>query len=169
MVSEVTRLAVWDTLCDLEADVRYCVVLSDKRLRFHKAVRFGLLVGITLEGGLLFGATQIPSLFWFGVFFGLVLAALTIWDAMSNYAADAATLKLVGSACVSLRLQTESLWRRIENGADDGDMVEQTLQELQDRRAGAMGWIQCELDVKLKENTEKQANAEMTSRYVERL
>ena len=169
MVSEVTRFAVWDTLCDLEANVRYCVALSDQRQRFHKAVRLGLLVGITLEGGLLFGATQIPWLFWVGVFFGLLLAVLTIWDAMSNYAADAATLKLVGSICVSLKLETDFLWRRIENGLDDEDMVEQNLQALQNRMAGAMGWIQCELNLKLQCSTEEQANAEMTYRYVKRL
>ena len=169
MVSEITRLAVWDTLCDLEANVRYCVALSDQRQRYHKAVRFGLLVGITLEGGLLFGATQIPWLFWLGVFFGLSLAVLTIWDAMSNYAADAATSKLVGSICVNLKLETEFLWRQIENGLDDEDMVEQSVQGLQIRMAGAMGWIQSALNLKLQRSTEKQANAEMKARYVERL
>ena len=107
MVSDLTRLAVWDFYCDLEANRRYCVAFSNQRQRYHKAVRFGLLLGIVLEGGLLFGATQMPALFWFGVFFGLLLAVLTIWDAMSNYSADGATLRLVANQCFGLLLETE--------------------------------------------------------------
>ena len=135
----------------------------------HRTVRFGLLVGIALEGGLLFGATQMPWLFGVGVLFGLILAGLTIWDAMSNYAGDAATLKLVGSICVSLKLESEGLWREIENGLAVQDAVEQKVQSLQSLRSNAMGWIQCEVDVNLKQKTEEAANAELKSRYVERL
>ena len=169
MVSQVTRLAVWDTLCDLEADMRYCFALSDRRKRFHRLVRFGLLMGITFEGALLYGATQMAWFFLVGVFVGLLLAWLTIWDAMSNYAADAATLKIVASTCGSLKRDTEVLWRKIENGLAGEDMVEENLKVLQNQWSSAMQWIQSEADLTLKRKTEEQANGDIVNRYVERL
>ena len=169
MVSQLTRLAVWDTLCDLEANIRYCVVLSNKQRRLHKWVRFGLLLGISFEGAILYTGTLIPWFFLVGIGGGLILAAGTIWDAMSNFGADAATLKMVASICESLKRETEVLWRRIENGLDDEDLVEETLKVMQYRWDNALQWIQPELNVRLARATEEQANAEIEDRYVNRI
>ena len=109
MVSPLLRLAVWDALCDLEADMRYCAVLSAKKRRAHRFLRLGLLSSIVVEAALLYGATQISLLFVVGVILGVFLALLTIWDAMSDNASDAATLKLVAATCRSLTSEMEVL------------------------------------------------------------
>ena len=169
MVSPLLRLAVWDALCDLEADMRYCAALSGKKRRAHRFVRLGLLTGIVVEAALLYGATQISWLFLLGVVLGVVLALVTIWDAMSDNAADAATLKLVAATCRSLTSQMEVLWRQIETGFDDGAAVEGSLKLVKDQWFSAMQWIQSEADLSVKRSTEKQANSEVSNRYVDRL
>ena len=169
MVSPLLRLAVWDALCDLEADMRYCAALSGKKRRVHRFVRLGLLTGIVVEAALLYGATQISWLFLLGVILGVVLALVTIWDAMSDNAADAATLKLVAATCRSLTSQMEVLWRQIETGFDDEAAVEASLKLVKDQWFSAMQWIQSEADLSVKRSTEKQANSEVSNRYVDRL
>ena len=169
MVSQSTRLVVWDALCDLEANMRYCVVLSDRQQRLHRRVRFSLLLGISIEGAVLYFGTLMPWLFWLGIVGGLGLAVLAIWDAMSNYAANAATLKMVASICESLKRETEVLWRKIQNGLDDEDLVEENLKVIQYRWASALQWILPELNDSLARATEEQADAEMKNRYVDRI
>ena len=115
-MSPLLRLAVWDALCDLEADMRYCAVLSAKKRRAHRFLRLGLLSGIVVEAALLYGATQISLLFVVGVILGVFLALLTIWDAMSDNASDAATLKLVAATCRSLTSEMEVLWLDLPSG-----------------------------------------------------
>lgn len=169
MVSPLLRLAVWDALCDLEADMRYCAVLSAKKRRAHRFLRLGLLSSILVEAALLYGATQISLLFVVGVILGVFLALLTIWDAMSDNASDAATLKLVAATCRSLTSEMEVLWRKIETGFDDEAAVEASLKVVKDQWYSAMQWIQSEADLSLKRSTEEQANAEVSNRYVDRL
>ena len=169
MISPLTRLAVWDTLCDLEADVRYCVALSDRRLRLHKFIRFGLLVGVLLELALVFIATQMPSLFVVGLIFGLLLGVVTIWDAMSTYASDAARLQIAAQQCGGLKRETELLWRKVENYQDDEALVEQQLELIQNRWSTTAQWIPLEIDAKLKSKTETEAAWEINNRYVDRV
>ena len=169
MVSPLLRLAVWDTLCDLEADMRYCAALSAKKRRFHRFLRLGLLTGVVVEAALLYGATQLLWLLVLGVAVGVGLALLTIWDAMSDYASEAATLKIIAGRCGSLTRETEVLWRKIETGFDDATKVEETLKEVQDQWSIVMQWSQSEVDLSLKRRTEEQANKEVSNRFVDRL
>ena len=117
----------------------------------------------------MYGATQISLLFVVGVILGVFLALLTIWDAMSDNASDAATLKLVAATCRSLTSEMEVLWRKIETGFDDEAAVEASLKVVKDQWYSAMQWIQSEADLSLKRSTEEQANAEVSNRYVDRL
>ena len=168
MVSQHLRFAVWDALCDLEADMRYCAALSGRKRRAHRLTRFGLLTGIVIEAALLYAATQFSLLVWVGVVLGVVLALATIWDAMSDNAADAATLKLLAATCRSLTSEMEVLWRQIETGFDDEPAVESTLKVVKDQWYSGMQWVQSEPDLNLKRKTEEQANAEVQNRYVDR-
>ena len=115
-VNPMTRKAVFDTLCDLEWHIRYCSAMADRNHLYHRVVRFGLLLGGAIEGGLLYGGTLNPWLFVPSIFVGLALACLTIWDSTSDYATNAATLRMVVIICQKLRFETERLWRDTDSG-----------------------------------------------------
>ena len=56
-VSDQTRIAVWDTLCNLERNVRYYGALGDRFQRWHRRLRFGILAGVVVESALVYFAT----------------------------------------------------------------------------------------------------------------
>ena len=65
---------------------------------------------------MLYCASVLPWLFYVGLGRGAVIGFLTIWDAMSNLAGQAAVLRLTANACDDLLLEVEELWRRVEAG-----------------------------------------------------
>ena len=89
-VTDQTRGAVWITLCDLEYNRRYYTALADHYRSRHRMLRFGILASVPVEGAILYAATDYSWLFIPAIIVGIVLAALTVWDAISNYAEDAA-------------------------------------------------------------------------------
>ena len=132
-VSDITRKAVWDTLCDLEWHLRYFGTIAVRRRRAHLIVRFALLMGIAVEGGILYGGTLYPSLFYVGIVGGLVLAGLTVWDALTNYAGDTEVCRMVASMCRLLQREADTLWRGIETERIYEAEVEATLVSIHSR------------------------------------
>ena len=118
-IDSATRNAIRYTLCDLEWHARYCSAMADRCHGLHKAVRFAILAGVAFEGIVLYGATINPWLFSLGIAGGLVLACLTIWDATSDYATNAATFRMVTIICQRLRNEADVLWRDVEGEASD--------------------------------------------------
>ena len=106
-VTDQTRRAVWETLCDLEYNRRYYTVLADKYRYRHRMMRFGILGSVPIEGAILYAAKDYSWLFIPAIVVGIVLAALTVWDAISNYAEDAAVLRLTAFICDDLKRDTE--------------------------------------------------------------
>ena len=101
-MTEQTRTAVWGTLCDLEWNKRYYAAMADKYKRTHLSVRFAILSGIVAEGFILYFVREHEWLFLAGLALGLLLALGTIWDALSDYAQNAANLQNAEFTCDSL-------------------------------------------------------------------
>ena len=136
-MTEQTRTAVWGTLCDLEWNKRYYAAMTDKYKRTHLSVRFAILSGIVAEGFILYFVREYDWLFPVGLALGLILALGTIWDALSDYAQNAANLQNAEFTCDSLLQEVEELWRAIETGRMGSDDAESALQSIKRRWAAS--------------------------------
>ena len=139
-VTDQTRAAVWRTLCDLEWNCRYYDALADKYRFRYLALRFGILGSVPVEGAILYFATGYPWLFILAVLVGVLLAILTLWDAISNYAEQAAIIRLTAFACDDLKRETEALWRRVETdavAADEADASHESIVARSGQRSSA--------------------------------
>ncbi len=164
-VTDQTRRAVWETLCDLEYNRRYYTVLADKYRSRHRMMRFGILGSVPIEGAILYAATDYSWLFIPAIVVGIVLAALTVWDAISNYAEDAAVLRSTAFICDDLKRDTEELWRKVENDTVDTAEAEATNRSIVDRWAVATRKVQPGTHGKLNDLTSFEANRDIESRY----
>ena len=163
--NSLTRKAVWDALCDLEWHIRYCSALADRNHSRHRYIRVAILVGVMSEGILLYGGTLSPWLFIPGAVVALALACLTIWDATSDYANDAAVLRMVVILCQRLRSETESLWREVEQVRRTNDQVEMALANIYGQWAVVTQAIPLGTNEKLNRQTAEAADKEMQLRY----
>ena len=164
-VTDITRKAVWDTMCDLEWYIRYYRAMSDRRRRAHLLLRFALLMGVAIEGGILYSGTLYPWLFYLGIVGGLVLAGLTFWDVLTNYAGDIEVCRMVSETCSLLMREADTLWRNIETGRVSEADVEATLGSIHSRWDWAYLWVRVPVDQSLNMATAQAANAEMERRY----
>ena len=139
--------------------------MADRRRHLHQLMRFALLLGVAAEGGILYGGTLLPWLFYVGIVGGLVLAGLTIWDALSNYAGDAAVCQMVASMCGLLQRETDTLWRDVETGRISDTAVETALNSIYSRWNIVDQWVQLKVDHSLNLKSAEAANDEMISRY----
>ena len=98
-------------------------------------------------------------------FLGVALAGLTIWDAVTNDATDAAASRIISAACRQLKRETEVLWRQIQVDAVAPDHVEATLQAIQSRWEATLQWAEPETDKGMNKATQLAANAEMAQFY----
>lgn len=164
-VTDQSRAAVWGTLCDLEWNMRYYTALAEHYRLRHRMLRFAILASVPVEGALLYGATDYSWLFIPAIVLGIVLAALTIWDAIANYAEDAAVLRLTAFACDDLKREIEELWRRVESGLVNTDEAEALNRSIVDRWAAATQRVQPGTHNKLNLRTSLEANRDIESRY----
>ena len=164
-VSDITRQAVWDTLCDLEWHIRYCSALADRNYLRHRIIRVAILVGVIVEGGLLYGGTINPWIFVPGAFVGLALACVTVWDATANYANDAAVFRMAVILCQRLKTETSALWRDIESDRRTTTEIEDLLKRIQGQWGDVTQSIPLGTDEKLNRATAKAANREIENQY----
>ena len=128
LVTDRTRNAVWNLLCDLELNWRYYDAMADKYLSRYRALRLATLVGMSIMLGLLLIVAGHSSGWVDGIAagIGVLLVLLTLWDAFSNYGQNAFTLRATAHLCDDLKVETEELWLSIETyritpeGADAG-------------------------------------------------
>ena len=134
---------------------------------YSSLVRFGEIAGraSAVEGGILYGGTIYPWLFYVGVVGGLALAGLTIWDALSKYAEDIAACRLAAETCSLLMDDTDVLWRKIETGRIEDDDVEETLGYIRRWRDNATQRVGLEVNNALNLASAEDANTEMVNRY----
>ena len=136
-VTDQTRGAVWYTLCDLEWNVRYYTAMADLYRRRYLWLRFAILAGVFVAAAIFYVGTIYAWAFYIGAFGGLTLAVLTIWDAVSDYARSAATLRITAFACDDLKTDTAELWRDVAACRISDLNAETTLRSIIHRRATA--------------------------------
>ena len=164
-VDPLTRKAVWVTLCDLEWHIRYCSALADRNQYRHRMIRVAILLGVIFEGGLLYGGTLNPWVFIPGIVVGLALACITVWDATSDYANDAAILRMVVILCQRLRTETDALWRDVESGRRTTTQIEEALRRIEGQWGDVTQSIPLGTDEKLNRKMAEAADQEMQNRY----
>ena len=164
-VTDQTRSAVWNTLCDLEYNWRYYDAMADKHRRRYRALRFTILAGVLGELVVIYFAMAAPWVFFVGVALGALLAALTVWDAFSDHAQDAATLRLTAHLCDDLKLETEALWRSIEAYRIAPQDAEAGLHSIMKRWAKATQRVRLGTDSRLNRQASTDANNDIASRY----
>ena len=139
-VPDITRKAVWDMLADMEWQVRYYAAASDKNKRMSFGLRFALLTLVVSEGAI-FTVAQSQSWFlWVSAPIGLLLIGMAVWDALADYARNAATLRIISIICEGLKRENEALWRAVDSDAIDQMTVETTLKSINDRWLMAVSW-----------------------------
>lgn len=136
-VTDETRKAVWDTLCDLEWNKRYYGAMADAYRRRHRWLRFTILIGVLIEAAALYAVATQSWMFYIGAVGGVLLTALTIWDVVSDYAENAAVLRITAFICDDLNEETGRLWRKVESGRIAARDAEIKLKSIADRRATA--------------------------------
>ena len=164
-VTDQTRVAVWNALCDLEWNARYYLEMSKMWQKRHRLLRYGIVGGVFLDGALFYAGTIYPWLFLVAVAGGLVLAALTIWDAFADHAEDAAIMRLTSYACDDLTREIERLWRAIDNGEISNEETESRFESISDRWARATERVRPRDDFQLKERTSRESNLDIENRY----
>ena len=165
LMTEQTRAAVWYVLCDLEWNKRYYAAMADKYKRNHLTVRFTIVCGLVVEGFILYFARENEWLFGFALALGLLLAVITIWDALSDYAQNAANLQNAEFTCDSLLQEVEELWRSIEIGRIASDDAETALQSIKRRWAASTERARIRTDKRLNEQAYDDANQDIKNRY----
>ena len=164
-VSDQTRIAFWDTLCNLERNVRYYGALGDRFRRRHRRLRFAILSGVVVESGVVYFATTNLWASYIAMALGALLVVLTVWDALSDYAEDAAILRVTGFICDDLSRETGALWRSIEAYDITTQDAEARLQSILDRWARATQRVRAETDERLNRQATADANKEVSNRY----
>ena len=164
-VTDETRNAVWDTLCDLEWNTRYYSAMADSYRRRHRWLRFIILAGILLEAATLYAVTTQGWAFYVAAGGGVLLTALTIWDVVSDYAENAAILRVTAFVCDDLKRETGQLWRSVESGRIGTSDVEIQLKSITDRWATATQRAVPETNDRLNRQTSADANRDIVSRY----
>ena len=139
-IPDITRKAVWDMLADMEWQVRYYAAASDKNKRMSFGLRFALLTLVVSEGAIFVAAQSQPWFLWASGAIGLVMIGMAVWDALADYARNAATLRIISLICEGLKRENEALWRAVENDAIDQMTVETTLKSINDSWLMAMSW-----------------------------
>ena len=164
-MSEQTRSAVWGALCDLEWNKRYYAAMADKYKRNHLTIRFSILSGIVAEGFILYFAREHEWVFGLGLALALLLAVGTIWDALSDYAQNAANLQTAEFTCDSLLQEVEDLWRAIEMGRIEAEDAESALQSIKRRWAASTERARVRTDKRINDKAYDEANEDIRNRY----
>lgn len=125
--AEVTghlRADTWILLYDLERSIRYYRAKSAKLHRNSLLLRFFLLTGVVVEVVLAYRVAEYSWGLWAVLGLGIAMAALAVWDALSQYSRDSVLVGYVGLDCETLRTDAEALWRNIESYRIDLDEAE---------------------------------------------
>lgn len=165
VVTDSTRKAVWDFLCDLEMYVRYYRAKADGMQRRFFQLRVCMLMSVLVEGLLLFQTTGQPWSLFVIMPVGAAMAGLVIWDTVSDYANHTAILKYVASDADVLREETKTLWRRIETYRVNEDDAEITYKSIRSQWGRTADRVLTTDDNRLISQCAKDANVVMQNSY----
>ena len=174
MVTDQTRNAIWQDLWDAERYSRYYSSLSDAYRRRHKITRFATLASVLVEATISVSFVSIGVEGIWAVMFlalivglGIVIAVLVAWDAVSNYAEDAAALSWVSMDCSSLNTQWADLWLDIESYAIDEREARSRQRELLRRFNAIASRIDVDLDEEINEASAEDAVRVLKEQYAD--
>ena len=125
-VTDGTRKSVWDDFNNSEYYARYYRKLADRYRKRHLYVRYSLLGSVLIEAVILIPfMSRIPEPYGIlatgGV--GLIVIALTVFDAISNDATTTAKLTVASDECRVLHTEWRELWLDIESGKVEENVV----------------------------------------------
>ena len=133
-VSDPTRGDCWELMLDLERQARYYGRLADRYSVMYRGIRYALLLGVLLEGALLFFLSgDALLLLAVGGSGALALVFVTVLDAVTNYAETSALLRSTSLMCDELNVEAQRLWRDIEAFRVPDDGAEERYNQLVDR------------------------------------
>ena len=133
-VSDPTRGDCWELMLDLERQARYYGRLADRYSVMYRGIRYALLLGVLLEGALLFFLSgDALLLLAVGGSGALALVFVTVLDAVTNYAETSALLRSTSLMCDELKVEAQRLWRDIEAFRVPDDGAEERYNQLVDR------------------------------------
>ena len=112
-VTESTRQRIYRNLCNAERNARYYEALAGKYRLRHRLLRGLLLVSVLVEAALIQRYTD-PLIIGAGV---LVIVLLVVWEAISDYAKNAALLSSMSADCLTLNYEWDELWLDAESYA----------------------------------------------------
>ena len=112
-VTELTRQRIWHDLWDSERYVRYYGSLAGRYRLLHRILRGFLLASVLIEATLILPLSNL-------IFTGIgvaVIVLLVVWEAISDYAKNAALLGSISADCSTLNNEWDELWLDIESYA----------------------------------------------------
>ena len=167
MISDRTRLEVWNGLLDIDRVCRYYEVVHAKAARWHLYIRLAVLVSVA--GGVaailefLPGPTGV-----YQVILVTSIAVLTIWEIVSNYAKKAAVAHAIYIQSSMLRVQLRELWLSVDDDSVDEADVRRRVRELALISGEVENWAGASditPDEKLNKRTQNDAYAVVNDRY----
>ena len=130
-----TRFSVWVILFDLEWNIRYYSEKSDSFEKRAFWLRLALLFSIIFEALVVYVVASYSWSLWVAVGITMIVAALALWDVLSDYRRQAAILTMVKLDCITFQNEAETLWRQIETYSIDPDEAERAYQSIYSRWA----------------------------------
>ena len=167
MVSPHIRQEVWNELLHINQNCRYYEAIHSRAVKTY----FWLRV-LTL-GALALSLSVVVNLLPWGNDFGKVavvvlVAGLTIWDAVSNYPKRAAIGNLVHFQFAMLRVEINDLWLSVNKESLNDDQVITKMSEIGRKTVELENWVglsEIELDVKLNQKASDEADRDVADRF----
>lgn len=166
-VSEQTRNEVWQGFLDAARLGRYYAALSDRHRRNHQLLRFALLVAAA--GGISAFLNLLPEGFqWIAELASALIAAIVIWDLVSDDAKKAAILHTISVECGDLENRWRDLWSAVDQMDSNDAEIRDQVRKLADRTlkvTGRAGDSDIREDQRLNEKSAEIAYKVMSDRY----
>ena len=169
-VTDHTREGVWQDFTDAERYLRYYLSLADKYRMRHHVVRALLLGSVLAEAGIVAPlAIRYPGFLTAAavILVGLIVIALTVFDATSDDAKNAAKLSVASEDSQLIHTDWRSLWSDIETDQIDENEARRKQRELLDRTNVVSARVEVNLDDKRNSRYGDEAKQVMRGRYVQ--
>ena len=169
MITQQTRQDIWDERLDVARLVRYYEKLSDKQRHYYFVIR-GMLVLSAFSGAaalLKFFPENIQE--EIAIVAGFVIALVTAWDILTNYARKAAVSHAIGKECSFLEIEWKDLWADANNHLLEDPVARKKNRRLARRITEVTAWagyVNIREDRKLNEKCENEVHRIMGEKYV---
>ena len=169
-VTDHTRTSVWQDSTDAERHLRYYISLAGKYRRRHHIVRAALLGAVLAEAGVVAPlAIRYPGVLAAAAVIGvgLVVIALTVFDATSDDAKNSAKLTVASEDSQLINTEWRSLWSDIETDQIEESEARRRQREILDRTNVVSARVEVNLDVQRNARYGDEAKEIMKGRYAQ--